>query len=340
MIFNFQDKENRFLLSLLYKDVNYSITDLRKLDLEKLIFISSSHFILPLLFSKLKEKKILKYFPLDFRNYIKEIYKINKNRNNELINEVKEISSIFKKNKINHIFLKGSAVLVSKIYHEIGERMVGDIDILVEKNQIQLTKKILSERGYKSKPEESIHDYRHRHIARFRNSKKLFAIEIHDKIINNDKNNLTKRFFSELNYKSNVLVPSKINILYHCIYNIQVNDNAYNKFYMTHKNMYEVILLLDWLSEKNIDFSDKIIADYFFKLNILKIFSKKVLIPKRRRFLYRLNKKNYPIFKVILFTVNRLKNISIPIEQIVKFFKEKRYRKYLIKKLLNPRNPF
>jgi len=70
------------------------------------------------------------------------------NRNIELVKEVNEISHLLKSNSINHVFLKGAA-LVSSIYKQsIGIRMVGDIDILIAKDQIQKAKNLLELSSY------------------------------------------------------------------------------------------------------------------------------------------------------------------------------------------------
>ena len=65
--------------------------------------------------------------------YLKEIYEINRNRNEILLNEINEINEIFYKNNIDFVFLKGAANISCNLYNDIGERMVGDIDLLVNK---------------------------------------------------------------------------------------------------------------------------------------------------------------------------------------------------------------
>ena len=124
--------EESFLKNLFFNDFSINKDSLKKLNFEKLIQISSSHLILPALYVNLKKKKILRLFPIDFRNYLKNIYQINYNRNKEILNEAKELFSILKSESINFNFIKGVEYLMSEIYDNLGERMIGDIDILVE----------------------------------------------------------------------------------------------------------------------------------------------------------------------------------------------------------------
>ena len=44
---------------------------------------------------------------------------------------------------IDHVFLKGTAMLASGYYEDIGERMVGDLDILIESSIIELALTII-----------------------------------------------------------------------------------------------------------------------------------------------------------------------------------------------------
>ena len=66
-------------------------------------------------------------------NYLKEISNINYERNVQILKQIDFNSTFQKKNKINHVFLKGSALIISNEYQALNDRMIGDIDILVEK---------------------------------------------------------------------------------------------------------------------------------------------------------------------------------------------------------------
>ena len=114
----------------------------------KLIKVSSSQLILPLVCNSLKIKKIFHLAPDELQKYLNEISSINYNRNRLILAQVSKICQIFKINKINYVLLKGSAMLIRNKYDVKKERMIGDIDILVEKSELQRSKKILIKYGY------------------------------------------------------------------------------------------------------------------------------------------------------------------------------------------------
>ena len=55
------------------------------------------------------------------------------------------------KNNIKHIFLKGTALLLSNVFEDIGERMIGDIDFIIQGKDEEKIKKVLEKNKYSSK---------------------------------------------------------------------------------------------------------------------------------------------------------------------------------------------
>ena len=80
---NLFSKEEKFLIEILFKNSTnkFRKTDIEKLNLDKLIKISSEHLVLPLLFQKIKENKLQKLFESEFCKYLSQIHKLNKKRN-------------------------------------------------------------------------------------------------------------------------------------------------------------------------------------------------------------------------------------------------------------------
>ena len=94
------------------------------------------------------------------------------------------ISALFQKEGITHSFLKGSALLVAGYYKDLGERMIGDIDILVENSQLELAHNLLSKQDYDPVHVTFGHDYfEHKHLPRLIPKERLSAVEIHRKLI-------------------------------------------------------------------------------------------------------------------------------------------------------------
>ena len=126
--------EEKLLVNVLYRTESEVLkgVDINNINFDDLIKLSSSHLMLPALFSNIDKKSLGHLFPEDFMEYIKNIYSINKARNVILLKEAKELSDLLYKNNINHIFLKGTALLLSDVFEDIGERMIGDIDFIIQ----------------------------------------------------------------------------------------------------------------------------------------------------------------------------------------------------------------
>ena len=89
--------------------------------------------ILPSVYFSLKS--LNKYeidIPTDLEIYLKEIYKINSERNRLILDQMANISNVFESNNIDYVFLKGSALIALDVNNMRNERMLGDIDILIK----------------------------------------------------------------------------------------------------------------------------------------------------------------------------------------------------------------
>ena len=147
---------HRFLAKLFHNSQNFEITDfnINQDFCDDLIKIGSNHLVLPAIFGAIKRKKIQNFFPKDFLDYLKEISILNQNRNEAIMDQIVYISKIFDKYQIKYVFIKGSAMLLAKKFDNIYERMLGDIDILVEEDDLTQANKILLENGFKEVSDE------------------------------------------------------------------------------------------------------------------------------------------------------------------------------------------
>ena len=141
----FLSKEENLLIDILFSEKKLNKTQFKFIDYELLIKIASSHLMLPSLYVNLKKKKQLKLIPDELVRYLKEIYEINTNRNKVLIQEIQEISEFLNTNKINYVFLKGSSMILGDYFDDVGERMLGDIDILIDYRQRNKVINLLNE---------------------------------------------------------------------------------------------------------------------------------------------------------------------------------------------------
>ena len=174
--------EEKFLVNILYRPESEILNgvDINNINFEKLITLASGHLMLPALFYNIQKKKAVYLFPEDFIAYIKSIYAINKARNEILLDEAKELSELLVKNNIKHIFLKGTALLLSNVFEDIGERMIGDIDFIIQSKDEEKIKKVLKyNNNCKSEKLNLWRLFKPTHLPKLVRENKTIAIETH-----------------------------------------------------------------------------------------------------------------------------------------------------------------
>ncbi len=223
---------------------------------EKIVPVASSHLVIPLLYCKLEEKDLLDSLPKDLRLYLEEITNQNRDRNKTILREVKDISLLLNKHDIEHVFLKGAALLASGVYKDDGERMIGDIDILVHPKQLFQAQDLLVRNGYKAaKLNFGSKFSEHKHLARLIPETKLTAVEIHRKLLRRPvKDQLEPlKILHNKRLVSNITIAKNEDLLIHTILNFEVNDYGYYYNYLGLRNTYDVINLMKKMTEEGID---------------------------------------------------------------------------------------
>ena len=145
-----------YILGLILKLINPNYTDKIFLNSQIsnhrfwdiFIKVSSAYLLLPTIFISMKRKGILETIPKDLKNYLNEIYLINFNRNKLIRNQVFHLSKLLNSANIKHIFVKGAGLLISEKDYALNERMIGDIDILIENKKIFEARNLLVSNGY------------------------------------------------------------------------------------------------------------------------------------------------------------------------------------------------
>ena len=241
--------EEKFLVNILYRPASELLNgvDINNINFEKLITLTSGHLMLPALFFNIQKKKAAYLFPEDFIDYIKNIFAINKARNEILLEEAKELSELLVENNIKHLFLKGTALLLSNVFEDIGERMIGDIDFIIQSKDEEKIKKVLEKNKYCSKkPFSSFRLFRHRHLPRRVNKNKIIAIEPHLKLLNPRYRCAfnTKRLLNDFNEGlETIKTPSQSFLFDHCVYNFQINDGGFIGTKHSHRSIYDIYKL-------------------------------------------------------------------------------------------------
>lgn len=110
---------------------------------------ASNHMVLPATYLALKRHQLLDHLPMELNESLQYIYELNHERNQKIGKHAHTINQILKDKDITPLFMKGSANLLDKVYHDSGERMMYDIDILVEDQNMLPAVELLTGLGYK-----------------------------------------------------------------------------------------------------------------------------------------------------------------------------------------------
>jgi len=269
--------EEKLLVNVLYKSESEILNgiEINNINFDNLIKLASRHLMLPALFFNINKKNVSYLFPEDFIEYIKNIYSINKARNTVLLKEAKELSELLYKNNINHIFLKGTALLLSNVFEDIGERMIGDIDFIIQHKDEQKVEKVLEKNNdNRSQTINLFNVFKPTHLDR--RLYKTIAIEPHLELLE-PKNRWvfnSKELVNDFKNKTKAIkTPSKSFLFDHCIYAIQIRDKGFINSYHSHRSVYDIYKLdcKKSLTIKNIK-KDIFIKHFFITINKFKIF--------------------------------------------------------------------
>ena len=238
------------------KDLLISRIENNQFDWEKIVQVASKHLVIPLIYYKLKSKKLLNILDDELHFYLEEIANQNFNRNKKILEEVNEIGSLLNKHEIDHVFVKGAAHLVSGLYENIGERMIGDIDILVNKKDIFRTQNLIIKHGY-SQAKKSLTDIYtdQKHLPRLLPKNRLAAIEVHSRVLRTislDMLDSDEIINSKSNY-SKIAIPNDHNMFMISALNFEINDRGYYYNFLGLRNAYDYISLLNKIPESELN---------------------------------------------------------------------------------------
>ncbi len=150
------------------------------IDWLKFVSICSDNLILQVIFLKFRAHGILEYIPVELKEHLQEIYKMNSQRNNEILDQIKSITTILNKKNIVPLFLKGSGNLLDVLYSHTGERLMGDIDFLVPEKDYLISAELMLDAGYLSYMDRTdLNIIKEKHYPRLYHPNFPADIEIH-----------------------------------------------------------------------------------------------------------------------------------------------------------------
>ena len=151
---------------------------------EQVVWVCTGQFVFPAVYIRLKRSGLLPELPSELVRYMKEFTDLNRLRNQKIVLQILEITELLNKNNITPVLLKGCAHLLDRLYEDIAERQVGDIDLLVDENEMVRAAEILIASGYTAKAPYNANDFKFtKHYPRLLNDNREAAVEIHRQVI-------------------------------------------------------------------------------------------------------------------------------------------------------------
>jgi len=217
-------------------------------DWQQLVYHASNQLVLPALFLNLQRNDLLDSIPEDLALYLEDITKQNRIRNQAILNQIKGINHLLTPAGINPVYLKGTAHLLCGLYQDIAERMLSDVDFILNEKEATQAWDLLIENGYKKHNELSVTGFGlHRHLIELVKDNEVASVEIHTRLFDDKQHrNLN---FSHLETEIQKLpdpeafIPSVKQQILHNILNVQSNDKASKEPKVLLRNSYDLLLL-------------------------------------------------------------------------------------------------
>ena len=215
------------------------------IDWDAVVKVSTANFVFPALYCNLKHVDFLKYLPQELVSYMLYITNTNRERNKQIITQAQELNSLLLVNNITPIFLKGTGNLLTGIYDDIAERMLGDIDFIFSKEDYPKAITVLTKNGY-SFVQKIPYTLPYRHYPILKKKNRIASIEIHKDFLS------IKKYTKEFNYSfvekdsqviNGAAVLSYANKLNLSLIANQINDSGFYYKTMALRNAYDVFLL-------------------------------------------------------------------------------------------------
>jgi len=291
---------------------------------ENLVKIGSNQIIIPAIYFKLKERKLINKIPQDLKKYLSEIYNFNSLRNKDVLVEINKIEKELKKNKIDFVFLKGASLLKTIYKNYVGIRMMHDIDILVSQKHITLAKKILNnlnyyDRGFENKIVKTIH------LPILLNKEKNIGVELHYELTKENS------FFdyNKIFKKNNLSILNINDNLNHVILNLEKIDHGSLLGTINLRTKFDFFNLNKL--KNNFSFNRNIYSKRFkTKVDYLEIYNK---IESKNLYYYYLLFNRTILGKITTSVLKFFINLKLIFMQVLEFIINPFYRKNVLKKI-------
>lgn len=211
--------------------------------------IASNHLVLQSLYPLYKKNDLLNSLPPDFAEHLENIHELNVVRNQKILEQASRISGILNKNGIDHVFLKGVALLKMGVFEDPGIRIMEDIDILVSETDWIKSSELLMDHGYSPKDQNRTYQFNSRkHFPRLYNKNETAAVEIHQMVL---RKKSSSKFPPSLIFKNSAPVGKEKSFktikreyaLLHCIFHSMVDHRAFKTAHIRLRELQDVYIL-------------------------------------------------------------------------------------------------
>lgn len=215
---------------------------------EEFVQVCSDHLVIPALYLKLKKHDLLPLLPPELTQILGLIYEVNRTRNEKILLQVDHLTATLHPHKIYPVFLKGTANLLDGLYSDLGERMIHDIDFLVEEEDYLKTAVILERAGYCHDGSSYIDYQSLKHYPCLYKSDEPVVIEIHrlpvpQKYTDQFNSHSVFRDKKAVHGKPGVYVPSEKHKLIHTFIHSQLSDLGHAYQQSTFRGFNDLYLL-------------------------------------------------------------------------------------------------
>lgn len=295
---------------------------------QNFVHLCSNHLILPAIYLKFQEHKILPELSVELAEFLEEVNLLNLQRNEQILKQVQKIVLIFNEHNIFPTLLKGAGNLSDRLYGSISERMMGDIDLLVSEEDYLRAAQLLENDGYAHNNPDYFDVADMKHYPRLYKKGEPADVEIHrlpvrieyTKMYNTELIDLEKK---AINDDFSYYVLSDKHKVIHNFIHCQLSNSGHSLGVVPIRDLYDLYLLSKRtnISQafQNIPYKRKAAAYFLFAGNA---FNLPYFFNHRQTFTYRLFFfKNEMCFKYHAFyRIN--KSFVYLSERIYKYFKQ------------------
>lgn len=217
---------------------------------DDLIWLCSNHLVIPVLYLKFRKYELLDVFPDNYIKQLKEIYDLNRERNLKILEQINEICILLNQANIRQVYLKGTGNLLDNVYSDIGERMIGDIDLLVIEKDFVKTTEILMSQGYLTSLQTKVAAVPpdHHHFPPLTKNHAPAVVEVHRMpvVAKYSKQFTSEMIFSELKSipgKTNFFVPSDKHKHIHNFIHSRLSNSGHRFWNLSLRDFYDGYLL-------------------------------------------------------------------------------------------------